>query len=54
MKRSVDLTALGEAIEDGRIDVWTDSNGYIHIYNKRSKRMLEVEPTKEMEYDPDI
>ena len=53
MSRSVDLTALEDAILDGRLDIWTDSNGYIHIYNKRSKRMIEVEATQEMEYDPE-
>lgn len=53
MSRSVDLTALKDAIFDGRLDIWTDSNGYIHIYNKRSKRMIEVAATQEMEYDPE-
>lgn len=54
MSQSVNLTALENAILDGRLDIWTDSNGYIHIYNKRSKRMIEVEATQEMEYDPEV
>ena len=51
-KKSPDLKALVEAVEDGRIDIWVDGNGIIQIFNKRSKRWVEVDCTEDMGYDP--
>lgn len=51
-KKSVDLNALLDAVEDGRIDIWVDSNGYIRLFNKRSKNMVLIDQTQQMEYDP--
>jgi len=52
MKKSVDIKALAYAIEDGRIDVWENTNGYICIMNNRSKRIITVASMHDMEYDP--
>ena len=51
-KKYVNLNALSDAVEDGRIDIWTDSNGYICLFNKRTKNMIRIEQTQQMEYDP--
>ena len=51
-KRSPNLDDLKEAVEDGRIEIWVDGNGYIQIFNKRSKKWVEVDCTQDMGYDP--
>ena len=48
-KRSVDLTAIEEAVKDGRLDIWVDGDGEIRIMNKRTGKTISVIPTRTMD-----
>ena len=50
--KSVDLKALAIALEDGRVQAWLDTNGYVCIMNTKSKRLIKVASMHDMEYDP--
>lgn len=48
-KKYVDLAAIECAVNDGRIAIWVDGNGMIHIRNNRSKNEVIVTPTYDMD-----
>lgn len=48
-KKSVDLMAFKEAVEDGRLEIWVNQNGEIVIENVRSGKTIEIFPTKNMD-----
>ena len=52
-KKSVDLTAFKEAVEDGRLEIWMDGNGTINIENVHSGKSISVFPTKDMNGEKD-
>lgn len=47
-KQSVNLRALQDAVEDGRIDIWVNQDGEIVVENKRTHNSITVLPTKNM------
>ena len=51
---SISLKELAKAVEDGRYEVWVNSNGEICFFNKLSKRYYVMDCTQDMEYDPYI
>jgi len=50
--RTPNLKTVQEAVEDGRLEAWVNSNGEICFYNHRSKRIYIVDCTQNMDYDP--
>ncbi len=48
-KQSVNLKAIEESINDGRLSVWIDGNGLIHIRNNHSKNEITFTPSCDME-----
>lgn len=52
-KKSVDLMAFKEAVEDGRLEMWVNQNGEIVIENVRSGKTIEIFPTKNMDGEKD-
>lgn len=48
-KRSVDLCAVEQAVADGRLAVWQDGNGLIHMRNNRSRKEITFMPTYDMD-----
>lgn len=51
---SISLKELAKAVEDGRYEVWVNSNGEICFFNNLSKRYYVMDCTQDMEYDPYI
>lgn len=49
MKRHADLDALDEAVADGRILCGVTWDGLVVLYNKRSGKKVEIEPTLTMD-----
>lgn len=49
MKRHADLEALADAVEDGRILCGVTWDGLVVLYNKRSGKKVEIEPTLTMD-----
>lgn len=52
-KKSVDLMAFKEAVEDGRLEIWMDGNGTVNIENVHSGKSISVFPTKDMNGEKD-
>ena len=49
MQRHADLDALAEAVADGRILCGVNWDGLVVLYNKRSGKKVEIEPTLTMD-----
>ena len=53
-KKSVNLDDLENAVEDGRLEMWVNQNGYIVVENVRSGKTVEIFPTKNMDGEKDV
>lgn len=49
----LNLKAVEQAVADGRLEAWVNTNGEICFYNHRSKRLYIMDCTQNMDYDPE-